>query len=302
MDMLKMVKNTKKGDTNMPQIKLKNISATLGKKKLTLNLGAKKEPEVTKEEAAEVPVEKIQAEETVATPVEEITVNETPVIEEAEEVVTEDKNTAEETGKLDVPETVQEVVEEESKAEEKPKRKRRSKKTKEDVVQSSEPANTEPIHNYKEVVNEICYTCIDEEWDRNREYINKEIDSIVLDTNNTPAKIELLVQNINGLFDIVCTLYHEQTAIFTNLASKEGGLIPRIILENSYGSNEQERKQNGNNAVRNYRNKANEVVDLFAIRAETVTRLEFLKAIYERLECKRNMLITLAASLKISTQ
>lgn len=273
-----------------------------------------KEFELT-EEIAKVDVEpqndvpKVDIEpihETMEEPVKEDTPTEEtePVVEEKTEDVKEEttpvipeKKTEPVENKAE--ETPVAVAEPEEKEQEKPKRHRRKTSSKKVNMEEVE-VNTPPITKYKEVVTSICHPCIDPEWEKCKEYVDKEISLIKLTSDVTPATITVLIERIDNLFDYVAQWYHEQKAILTNLTDRDCGLLARVKALYADGANEQERRRNGVYNAMHYKDPNGNEVNLYDVIAETESRMAFLSGVYDRLSCKQKMIITLSASLKMS--
>lgn len=187
----------------------------------------------------------------------------------------------------------QEEVEEEHKV----VHRRRRKKTA-DVTTPNESAGLE---NYTESITSICNPIYDEEWEKEKKFLKDKILDINISHDTDPAVLNILIESIDALSTTVILAYHEAKSVYDNIVDKDYGLLNKVKVLNTAGTNAEERKTSGFNACVNYTDeRTGQSYDLFLLATESRTRMGFLEGMYKTLLCKKDLLVTLNGSLKLS--
>jgi hypothetical protein len=246
-------------------------------------------PEAVEEVVVQVPEEPIVVEENIT--------NEVPV--ESEVVI--DEPTVEEV----------EVVKEEQPAEE-PKttkkktssRKKTTTKKKEEVVEEtiSEPKTVLPNMSLEECLNAMVskVNATTTEWEEEKTTISEEIESLVIDPDASPGEMKELISQIDVLLSKLKILK-------ANCEQRNNGLLEHIDYvkyKGSTGSNSEERKTNGMEALMHYMvdpespNSAN----LLELKVFITNQSNFYNEMINVLVDKKNLLITFSGLTKIEAQ
>jgi chemotaxis protein histidine kinase CheA len=245
---------------------------------------AHEEPK-TEEVPAEAPVEQVKTEAVV--PVEETVAAEEPVVTE---------------------ETSADVKEEAPKTTAKNKAKSNGKKAEKapatdvSVAAASEDVTEMPesTMSFNEVAEAMSSPMIDEEWATFRDNIEAGLDAIVIDMDMNPGTLKVVLSELNEIYDQIAQPLHQARTLLDNLTNKEDGAIQVIKSVNTgSGNNDMERKKAGYIAVMNHKPRNGGSINLFDAAAEARSRYNFLKGIYDRIQYKNSMLITMNGALKL---
>ena len=244
-----------------------------------------------------------KSEETVTT---EKTREESVSVESSESVVTEEASEAKDK-------EVTKVKEEEPETP-KPRRRRRSKtsvkekeeektdeeKTEVSAVKMKPDTSFKPIENYTDFASRLCHTSLDENWSAKMESTQRDIDALKIKADASPEMVLTYVEALDALSSSVYSELSKAQAIHINLMDKEFGLLTRVKVQNSIGSNDVERKQHAFAAAENYINPEGKKVNLLLAASEATTRLQILKGFVMQIESKKNMLITFLGAAKLT--
>lgn len=203
-----------------------------------------------------------------------------------------------------VDEVVQEEVVEEPVVEEKPKKKRNSKKKaaakeepKEEVVKESLPKMG--LEEGLSIMQSLACTTT-EAWEAEKAEIQENVRGIVIDPDATPGEMKELIAEIG-------TLLSELKIMKVNVEERNNGILEHIEyvrLKNSTGSNAEERKTNGIEAMMNYKTSpdATESTNLLDLKVYLTNQVNFYNEMISILVEKKNLLITFSGLTKIEAQ
>ena len=153
---------------------------------------------------------------------------------------------------------------------------------------------------FTEMAEAMSSPMIDEEWTTFRDNIEAELDAIVIDMDMNPGTLKVVLSELNAIYDQIAQPLHQARTLLENLTNKEDGAIQVIKSVNTgSGNNDMERKKAGYIAVMNYKPRNGGSINLFDAAAEARSRYNFLKGIYDRIQYKNNMLITMNGALKL---
>ena len=252
--------------------------------------GAKKTEEVivqTVQETKPVEEEVIEQEVTVDTTVEENT-EETP-IEKKEESVTE--------------KTVEEVVEQPKETAKKKSSRKSSKKT-------TTPQNTTEEKAVEKLPNMSLEECVSTmmnkanpttaDWEEVKTEITERVNGLVIDPDATPGETKMLIAEIDQMLT-------ELKIRKINTEERNNGILEHIDyvrLANSKGSNSEERKTAGYEAMMNYKvdPDATNSANLLELKIYITNQSNFYSEMINILVEKKNLLITFSGLTKIEAQ
>lgn len=158
----------------------------------------------------------------------------------------------------------------------------------------------ESTMSFTEMAEAMSSPMIDEEWTTFRDNIEAELDAIVIDMDMNPGTLKVVLSELNSIYDQIAQPLHQARTLLENLTNKEDGAIQVIKSVNTgSGNNDMERKKAGYIAVMNYKPRNGGSINLFDAAAEARSRYNFLKGIYDRIQYKNNMLITMNGALKL---
>jgi hypothetical protein len=199
---------------------------------------------------------------------------------------------------------VEEPVVEEPVVEEKPKKKRNSKKKaaakeepKEEVVKESLPKMG--LEEGLSIMQSLACTTT-EAWEAEKAEIQENVRGIVIDPDATPGEMKELIAEIG-------TLLSELKIMKVNVEERNNGILEHIEyvrLKNSTGSNAEERKTNGIEAMMNYKTSpdATEATNLLDLKVYLTNQVNFYNEMISILVEKKNLLITFSGLTKIEAQ
>ena len=250
-------------------------------------------PESIVEEPKEIIVEQTIKIEPV---VEEIKEEESePVVEEVKvEVKIEDK--------------AKEEVKEELKDKAKATKKRTSKKKTTTQSDKNEPQQVEEVKpKLPNMSLEECVSIMTSkanpttpEWEEAKKEIEDKVKGIIIDPDATPGEIKMLIAEIDEMLT-------ELKILATNTDARNNGVLEHIEyvrLSNSKGSNSEERKTNGYEAMMNYVTDPDSATsaNLLDLKIYLTNQAEFYNKMINILVDKKNMIITFSGLVKIESQ
>jgi hypothetical protein len=141
----------------------------------------------------------------------------------------------------------------------------------------------------------------DSEWEEFKEGIEVQLNEIVITQEMNPGTLKVTLTELNMVYDQIAQPLHQTRSLLDNLTNKEDGTIVVIKSVNTgTGNNDMERKKAGYLAAMNYAPKnGGGNINLFEMAAEVRSRYYFLKNIFDRIQYKANMLITMNGALKL---
>ena len=223
--------------------------------------------------------------------VEEIKEESEPVIEEVKvEVKIEDK------------------VKEELKDKAKTTKKKNSKKKTTAQSDKNEPQQVEEVK--PKLPNMSLEECVSimtskanpttSEWEEAKKEIEDKVKGIIIDPDATPGEIKMLIAEIDEMLT-------ELKILATNTDARNNGVLEHIEyvrLSNSKGSNSEERKTNGYEAMMNYVTDPDSTTsaNLLDLKIYLTNQAEFYNKMINILVDKKNMIITFSGLVKIESQ
>lgn len=217
-----------------------------------------------------------------------------------------------------------EPANENKKPEEEPKEKKttkkkassRSKKKEEDKAEEKKEATdkvvapsemkVEPIRiptsevTFEEAIAAIKSPFVSKEWEDFRADISARLDDIQITNEMNTSSLKAVLAELNELRSAIWKQFVDSKTYYENLTNKEPeGIIERIKRLNSVGSNAEQRKINGINAVINYKNENGQIVNLYEVLDEIRGRYNFLKGLMDIIQYKNNILVTMLGGMKL---
>lgn len=240
-------------------------------------------------EEIEVPVQTVKKNIKKEVPKEEVV--ETVVVEEPKEEVVEEPK--------------EEVVEEKPVAKKKTTRKKTTKK-KEEPVEAKEEVVAEKVVLPNMSLEECLETMIKKvnatttEWEEEKATISEEIESLIIDPDASPGEMKELISQIDVLLSKLKILK-------SNCEQRNNGLLEHIEYvkyKGSTGSNSEERKTNGLEALMNYMvdPEAPNSANLLELKVFITNQSNFYNEMINVLVDKKNLLITFSGLTKIEAQ
>ena len=230
----------------------------------------------------------------------EVTVDTDEVKDEPEDVKVQ-----EEVNEVEV--TIEQAIEEEV-VEEKPKKKTTRKTKKTAVVGSGTEATTNKFElnydimgekmSYDDIVSYVRDYYLENDWQSIEDEINTRVSEMVIAPDMNSATLLELLANIDMLNSDIQMQIRRDRQFMDSVTNKEFGVAIGIKLQNSYGTNIQERNRSGLMALTQVPVGNKKVNYLYGIAVATM-RLSFLENVSKQLDYKRQMCITVAANLKI---
>ena len=208
-------------------------------------------------------------------------------------------------------EDTKQKVQEETKTTKETKKKSSKKSTtkKKTVIEKTEKSVTIEEGNidipkttisFSDAIGAISSGFVDEEWEALKKDTTERLENITISNDMTSLSIRVTISELSSLRESVWSIYHDHKTLFETLTAKEpAGLIERVKILGSTGSNAEERKQNGLIAVMNYTDPKNNTINLFELLDETRSRFNYLKALIDSIQYKTNILVTMLGSLKL---
>jgi hypothetical protein len=247
-----------------------------------------------------------------------------PIVEEPKEIIIEPtvkvEPVVEEVEVEEIKPVVEEVkaedkVKEELKDKAKATKKRTSKKktTPQSDKNEPQPDKNEPQF-FEEVKPKLPNMSLEEcvsimtskanpttpEWEEAKKEIEDKVKGIIIDPDATPGEIKMLIAEI----DEVLT---ELKILATNTEARNNGVLEHIEyvrLSNSKGSNSEERKTNGYEAMMNYVTDPDSTTsaNLLDLKVYLTNQAEFYNKMINILVDKKNMIITFSGLIKVESQ
>lgn len=245
-------------------------------------------------------------------------------LKESETVVEKTIESAEkptESSKEEVRKEIKEEIKEEVKEEVKTK-KRRKKRSEEEKNNEENTTTASPIASnkngllvaeyanldifgmkigFEEAANIIRANYFDEEWFKYRDEVYKEFQSIKIDKDLNMGTIKVVLEEINLLKDKILLPLTEAKEIITMLSDKDCGIgtvIKTKAAVESQTSNATARTAAGFEALQKVNANGTDI-NLLTILMAAKLRYNFLDALMNNLENKRQSLITMNSALKI---
>lgn len=246
-------------------------------------------------EEIEVPVQTVKKNIKKEVPKEEVVEKESePVVEEVkeEEVLT-------------APPIEEEVKEEKPVAKKKTTKKKTTKK-KEEPIEAKEEVAAEKVVLPNMSLEECLETMIKKvnatttEWEEEKATISEEIESLIIDPDASPGEMKELISQIDVLLSKLKILK-------SNCEQRNNGLLEHIEYvkyKGSTGSNSEERKTNGLEALMNYMvdPEAPNSANLLELKVFITNQSNFYNEMINVLVDKKNLLITFSGLTKIEAQ
>ena len=241
-------------------------------------------------EEIEVPVQTVKKNIKKEVPKEEVV--ETVVVEEPKEEVVEEPK--------------EEVVEEKPATKKKTTRKKTTKKKEEPVEVKEEEVVAEKAVLPNMSLEECLETMIKKvnatttEWEEEKATISEEIESLIIDPDASPGEMKELISQIDVLLSKLKILK-------SNCEQRNNGLLEHIEYvkyKGSTGSNSEERKTNGLEALMNYMvdPEAPNSANLLELKVFITNQSNFYNEMINVLVDKKNLLITFSGLTKIEAQ
>ena len=225
------------------------------------------------------------------------------VVEKAPEPVVEE---VKEEEVLTAPPIEEEVKEEKPVAKKKTTRKKTTKKKEEPVEVVEQVAEQPKVVLPNMSLEECLETMIKKvnatttEWEEEKATISEEIESLIIDPDASPGEMKELISQIDVLLSKLKILK-------SNCEQRNNGLLEHIEYvkyKGSTGSNSEERKTNGLEALMNYMvdPEAPNSANLLELKVFITNQSNFYNEMINVLVDKKNLLITFSGLTKIEAQ
>ena len=155
--------------------------------------------------------------------------------------------------------------------------------------------------NFTEAIKIVMSQYIDKDFIEFRDKINKKLQDIAITNDMNSGVLKYALESLNIINDEISLPLEEAKALITVLSDKESGVgtvIKTIAASESSGSNLIARNASGFRALTTANVNGHEINLLVMLIAAKV-RFNFLEAIKNKIEFKRNLLITMNGALKL---
>lgn len=135
-----------------------------------------------------------------------------------------------------------------------------------------------------------------EEWEQEKELIRNKVQSICISTDLTPDSAKKLISQLSETYTSLMNRLQDSEQEYRAIEKQ----IRDIKIENSIGTNKQERDINALKAVKNYKkNKNAKIIDLELYFLVIQDKVTFFKGQADIVEKNRQLLITFSSLFKI---
>lgn len=174
-----------------------------------------------------------------------------------------------------------------------------------ETINESAPASIPAIVytdvSFEDAVKVIHSHFYDEKWLAFKENVEKKYNAIKIDNDVNTSTIINIITQLSSLRDTIWNEYQYYKTQYDALSSKEPeGLIEitKKMNVDANATNDLIRKRSGIIACINYKDPSGNNINLFELLDEVRARYNYLRAMMDNIEFKKNILITISSALK----
>ena len=224
--------------------------------------------------------------------------------EETAETIAEEEKQPEEKSQEIAEEILEEQQEEIQQSKTRsPKKKSSSNKSKKEdslKVQTTEFSKINVLgqkFDYDEAAAIVMNEFIDDKWKEYEKEIIEKLDNIRIEPDMNPGTLKYALADLNNLYDEIAVSLIEQKKILDALTDKDFGVANAYKAANkNIGNNEAEREAN---AIAALTSVGENKINFIALIAAAKMRYVFLNSIYQRIQYKSNICITMSGAIKM---